>query len=128
LRFTQVSIVSMGKLELAPVARVSVVLYVRTTHWSSAEAFLREVRRYAECRYWDVAAALADTHMPGVLGDRPNWRDARELVAVHRAAGIVTRYRSMAVPEYEYPQLERWLAEQGAFLTCTRQGDLASAS
>jgi hypothetical protein len=40
----------------------------------------------------------------------------------------MTRYRSMAVPEYEYPQLEHWLAEQGAFLTCMRQGDLAGAS
>lgn len=124
----QVSIVSMEKPKLAPVARVSVVLYVRTTHWSYVEAFLREVRRYAECRHWDVAAAFADTHLPDVLDDRPGWREAQELVTVRRAAGIVTRYRSMAVPEYEYPQLEHWLAEQGAFLTCTRQGDLAGAS
>lgn len=107
--------------------RVPVVLYVRTSHPDSTALFLAEARIYAEVRDWNVVAELSDRYGPAGTADRPGWTEARTLVERRCAAGIVTRYQSMIAPQHEFADVDDWLKERGAFLTCTWQASVLAA-
>ncbi|MDX2702131.1 recombinase family protein [Streptomyces sp. PA03-6a] len=108
--------------------RVPVVLYVSTTSAQSCERFLEGARRYAECRDWDVIAALYDLYGLNRDGARPAWQQARDLIDSRQAAGIVTRYQTMVTSHGDAHTLQAWLAERGAWLACTWQGQLQLAT
>lgn len=100
-------------------ARVPVVLYVRTTDAASGTRYLAEARRYAECRDWNVVAALSDLYDLQTLSNRPHWQQAEQLVTERQAGGVITRYSSMIAPARAMPSVRRWLLERGAFLVST---------
>lgn len=100
--------------------RTPVVLYVCTTDpQTPAINAVRELRRHAGAREWEVADVILETSpLATPLGLREKWVAVRNAITEKRAEGIVALQGHACEAGTEaYARLLDWLAQHAAFLS-----------